>query len=194
MDKTSIRNRMKTLRDLIDKKEASHKSSLIVNHLFSLKEYQDAGVVMSYVSFGSEAETRPIIEHALSQGKKVAVPYCISEGRRLLACVITSLDDLIPGTWGILEPSDPYKRVLDPKEIDVAVIPGLAFDRNLNRLGYGAGYYDRFLPSLNEDATKIGIAYDMQMTDALPADPHDIPMDYIITESGIIYLKINKEW
>lgn len=186
MDKRIIRKEMIKLRDLLGQAEIDRRSKLIQKYILSLESYQLASLIMSYVSFRSEVDTKNLIQTALHDKGRVVVPLCQPEGYELLPCEIESFEELISGTWGILEPSKPCKNIVKHCEIDIVIIPGLSFDRNFNRLGYGAGYYDRFLPQLRRSAVKIGIAYDFQLTDSLPVGSHDITMDCIITESGIL--------
>src|SRR5690606_25232452 len=94
-----------------------------------------------------------------------------------------SLEELSPGTFGVMEPPEKEEIVL--KDIDVVVVPGVAFDRNGYRIGYGAGYYDNFLPKLKSDAKNIAVAFEMQLRDLIPVESHDVKMDMIITEQGI---------
>ncbi len=103
-----------------------------------------------------------------------------------MPCEIRSLDELVPGTWGILEPPENSRKVVPAEEIDLAVVPGLAFDRQFNRLGYGAGYYDRFLPKLKKNAVKAGICYSIQLIDQIPVEAFDIAMDIIVTDTEVL--------
>jgi 5-formyltetrahydrofolate cyclo-ligase len=186
MGKPEIRREMAALRDRLSAEEADFMSSSILDRLTELEEYKCASVILTYVSFRSEAGTKRLIQKALSEGRRIAVPVCILNGKVLLPCEIQSLEDLVPGTWGILEPSEHARSMLETKEIDLAIVPGLAFDMQLNRLGYGAGYYDRFLPKMRPNTVKVGICYEFQLIDRLPADPFDIPMDCIVTERSIL--------
>jgi 5-formyltetrahydrofolate cyclo-ligase len=107
----------------------------------------------------------------------------IKKGYGLLAIEIKSLDELSPGTFGILEPAG--EKGISPEEIDLVVVPGVAFDKRGNRMGYGAGYYDSFLPKLRPEVKKVAVAFEIQVTDSLPAEEHDVKMDLIITENTI---------
>ncbi|HHY81139.1 MAG TPA: 5-formyltetrahydrofolate cyclo-ligase [Clostridiales bacterium] len=186
MTKTEIRKRMEMLRSSLTHDDVVSRSMAIEKSLTSLKAYEKAAVVFTYASFRNEVSTNTIIQKALNCGKRVAVPVCITKDKVLLPCEIESLDDLVPGTWGIPEPKEGKHKVIECSEIDLAVVPGLSFDRQFNRLGYGAGYYDRFLPALRKDAIKIGICYDFQLIEQLPSEPFDIPMDGVITESTVL--------
>jgi 5-formyltetrahydrofolate cyclo-ligase len=152
-----------------------------------LPAWQQAGTIMSYVSFGSEVATPPLITAALAAGKRVAVPFCVREGRRLIASEVLAFpDDLQPGTLGILEPRPESLRPLAPELIDLVIVPGVAFDRAGNRLGYGAGYYDRFLATLKPGAVTAGLAFAKQIVASVYPEAHDRPVDMVITETEII--------
>ncbi|MDK2817477.1 MAG: 5-formyltetrahydrofolate cyclo-ligase [Moorella sp. (in: firmicutes)] len=163
------------------------KSEIIVKKVLELPAWQQAGIIMSYVSFGSEVATPALIKAALAGGKRVAVPLCVRDGRRLIASEVLAFpDDLQPGTWGILEPRPESLRPLEPELIDLVIVPGVAFDRGGNRLGYGAGYYDRFLATLRPGAMTIALAFTEQIVPDVYPEPHDRPVDMVITEAGII--------
>lgn len=137
--------------------------------------------VCTYVGMSQEVDTRTIISELLKKGS-VWIPRC--NGESMETCKIGSLDDLVAGAFGIPEPRTdilPTEADLKP---DVMIIPGLSFDSHGNRLGRGKGYYDRFL-SLNEISVKIGLAFDVQILDAVPVLQMDIPVDMVITESRI---------
>ncbi len=182
MNKQEIRRSMASARDRIPGRERQSRSQSIERHLITLEVYQKAAVLLAYASFRSEADTMGLIRTALEAGKRVAVPVCVPNEAQILPCEIKSPDELMPGHWGIPEPPRHLQRKIRVGEIDLAVIPGLAFDRHFNRLGYGAGYYDRFLPKMRRDAAKIGIGFSFQLVDQLPADPFDVPLDGIITD------------
>lgn len=158
------------------------KSAKIMSRLFSLSEFRGAKTIMFYVDAGNEVKTRDGITKALSEGKRVVVPK-VKKGYGLLAIEIKSLDELSPGTFGILEPAG--EKGISPEEIDLVVVPGVAFDKKGNRMGYGAGYYDSFLPKLRPEVKKVAVAFEIQVTDSLPAEEHDVKMDLIITENTI---------
>jgi 5-formyltetrahydrofolate cyclo-ligase len=186
MNKAELRKKMIYFRDSLSMEERNTKSHAIKTQLTKLKAYQDAEVIFVYVSFRSEVDTRCFIKRAKKDGKRIAVPVSIPKGKVLQPCEISSLDDLVPGTWGILEPIKGNCRPVDSKEIDLAVVPGLAFDYCFHRLGYGAGYYDRFLPSLRKETTKVGIGYDFQLLDRIPVEEFDVPLSGIITEVRLL--------
>lgn len=141
---------------------------------------------MSYVNIGKEVNTRNIIERLLLDGKNVSVPVCIPETTRLKASQIYDFSDLESSQFGLLEPKSGLIREVNPKDIEIVLVPGLAFDRKGNRLGYGKGYYDGFLIELTSGALKIGLSYSFQIIEEVPVDDFDIPLDIIVTEKEVI--------
>jgi 5-formyltetrahydrofolate cyclo-ligase len=162
-------------------------SRRIATRLVALPEYAAASTVLFYVSFRSEVRTREMLTEAWRGGKRVAVPYCT--GGRLELVAMDGPDELAPGTLGIPEPrpglrSRPERHV-DPQEPDLIVVPGLAFDRQGNRLGHGQGYYDKLLPLVRPDAALVALAYECQLVDAVPHMAHDVPVQKIVTERAV---------
>ncbi len=150
--------------------------------------FKNAQVIFAFVSFKSEVDTFNIINHALTLGKTVCVPKVISKEEGLKVYKIESLQNLITSNYGILEPTEGAKEIM-PQNIDLVLTPGLAFDLNGGRLGYGAGYYDRFLRNPYFKGIKIGICYSTQIVDKVPTNEDDIFMDIIITELYYINAK-----
>ncbi|GFN22052.1 5-formyltetrahydrofolate cyclo-ligase [Thermanaeromonas sp. C210] len=185
--KKELRREILTRRDSLPADAVARKSQAIQERLVRLLSWQEARMVMLYVSFGSEVKTGELLQEALRQGKRVAVPYCHREKRELIASEVYRYpEDLSPGTWGIMEPRRDTLRPVKPQAIDLCIVPGVAFDEEGNRLGYGAGYYDRFLPHLRPGTPKIALAYDLQIVASTHPSPYDIPVDLIITETRII--------
>lgn len=178
--KEQIRNAMKKRRSELSPEEVRARSDDVIARLTGQEVYRRAGCLASYVSVANEVDTHALIHLALDRGKRVAAPV-VKANRTLVHREIRSLAELKPSGVGLLEPSGEDGGVVPPHAFDIVLVPGLAFDRAGNRIGFGAGYYDRFL-SLSP-AFKIGLAYDFQVLDRLPAGPHDIPMDLVVTES-----------
>lgn len=147
-----------------------------------LSEYKRAKTIFIYISFGSEIETTKLLEDALKE-KIVLVPYCVDTNGNMIACRINSLQELKPGKFGILEPENPveYKGV-----IDFSVIPGVAFSKEGYRIGYGKGYYDRFLSKT--ETFSLGICHHELLFDEIPFDKTDVKLDMIITDKEEISL------
>lgn len=162
-------------------------SRKIVDSVMGLPVFHEMARVFIYCSYQSEVETWDLIRCCLATGKTVCVPLTQPAQSRMSAVVITNPAlDLIPGYKGIPEPDFAAPlRFLPPSQIEAAVIPGAVFDRAGNRLGYGGGYYDRFLSSAAAQALRIGLAFSRQVADNLPALPHDVPMDVLVTEQDV---------
>lgn len=184
--KHSIRNNVLQMRESHPANERGEKSREIMKRLLSLDDFSDAITVMLYVSIKGEVETREIIRDCLSIGKKVAVPIADKENRTLSVAEIKSLEDLREGSFSILEPSEDFVRLLNPEEVDVVIVPGIAFDRKGNRIGYGFGYYDNFLKTVRPDCRIIALAYELQIVEDVPVDSNDVKIGKIVTEKRVI--------
>lgn len=183
--KDEIRKRVLKLRTALDEGEIRSKSSAIFERIYSLGQYKEAEIVLAYMDFKNEVMTGEFIRKCLHDGKRVALPKVTSES--LSVYLIHDIEkDTLPGYKGILEPDSMALKVLDPLEIDLALIPGVAFDYGKNRIGYGAGYYDRFLHKLREDCLKVSAAFSLQLVDLIPAGRYDVPVDMVVTEKLLI--------
>ena len=180
--KRALRRTAVAARDSVrDRAEAA---AAACGHLSALPSYRSASVVLWYVSMPAELATGVAIEAALEEGKQVVVPWC--DGEDLGLWRLASMDELEPGTWGIPEPpadrrGEPARRAA-PEAIDLVVVPGLAFDTRGRRLGHGKGYYDRLL--VRTRAVRAGLCFDAQVFLEVPAGPHDVLMDWLVTERG----------
>lgn len=177
MTKADIRT--KILRVLKNQKEDElfRKSLKIMGALFRNKLFKQAKTVMFYVSLRSEVNTTDMIKEALKLGKKVVVPVCTGN-RTMEPCQLKKDGVLRPGPYGILEPA--RKKPVDLEELDLVIVPGLAFDTRGRRLGRGKGFYDCFLASLPEGCRSIGVAFDFQILPSIPAAEHDINVHKVI--------------
>lgn len=185
--KKRIRKEIITKRDALSENEINLKSNLIKDKLFHTNEYINSKTIFGFISFGSEINTHTLIEEIINDGKKVGVPYTYPKEKIMIVSEIKNLkNDLEIGNYGILTPRESELKPINPKDIDLVLVPGLAFDKKGYRVGYGGGYYDRFFEKINENAIKIGLAFDLQLVEENPRDRFDIPVDYIITENDII--------
>jgi 5-formyltetrahydrofolate cyclo-ligase len=184
--KEAIRKQMLETRNNLTEAEVDRCSNDIFANLKQNSFFMNSKHIMIYLSFKQEVKTDPIISYCLNEGKKVYIPICIPETHELCISRITALEELKSGHFGIREPMPEYIRLSDSSLIDVVLIPGIAFDRNGNRVGFGAGYYDRFLKRLSPEATKAALAFSFQVVDVVPSDEYDIPVDYIVTEQATI--------
>jgi 5-formyltetrahydrofolate cyclo-ligase len=190
--KKEIRTKILALRNSLSINDIELKSNLIQSQLLQLIENRNFKSVMFYVAFGSEVRTQSCISKALNKELNVIVPVCVKtkNKQKLVRDILPSrlLDfqsDLAEGTFGVFEPKPELRRPFPAEEIDLVVVPGVAFDEKCYRIGYGAGYYDRFLPRCSK-ALSIALAFDIQIVEnAFPAS-WDVPVDYIITEKRMI--------
>lgn len=181
-NKRNIRKSIIAKRDL-KKEENSLKDSKIFKNLISLNSYKRAKKIFIYIGFGSEINTKSLIEIMLKEGKEVFVPKVLEE--EMIALKITSLNNLIESKFKILEPIG-EKSDIDGEEFDLIIMPGVAFDRSGNRIGYGKGYYDKYLKDIKSDIKKIALAYELQLIEEIETEEHDLKVDSIITENEII--------
>ena len=195
MTKDQIRNDMKKQRSSLSKAEHEDKSRLIQKQLFETEAYLHCGSLLTYVSFGDEADTRELILRAFADHKKVYVPRV--DKKEMEFYEIHSLDGLILSKFGILEPKPDSNGIFPaPAAVqnhtgdNLMILPGLAFDFSGNRIGYGGGYYDRYLSRYaGTRFVKIAIAFDFQLRDHIPADESDVKVDYIITPARVLSLR-----
>lgn len=157
-------------------------------HLMGLEEWQNAHTIFCFLSFGDEISTAPLVEAAWRAGKRVVVPRC-HKGFRLEAYEINNRKGLIPGRYGIMEPNPEVHALVDPLEIDFIVMPGSVFDDFGNRMGYGAGFYDRYLLRTQAKTPRVAYAFQLQWVPQLHPQSHDQPVDYLVTESGVSCFK-----
>lgn len=180
--KRALRSGSRSRRDPLPPQERAEKSAKITDRLLGLPEVRAARTVMLFWSFGSEVETGEMIEGLAAMGKELALPRV--EGTDIIATHYRPGDPVREAWFGAREPLD--TRLLSPMEIDVVVTPGLAFDRAGHRLGYGGGFYDRFLRRVRPDAFKVAVAFDLQLLDKVPSRSDEVPVDAIVTESETI--------
>lgn len=184
--KLELRKRILNIRNNMSESDVINKSKEIVNKLISLKEYNGSKTVFIYMSFGNEVMTADLIKTMLLEGKRVVIPYTDTKNTVLIPSEIKSLEeDLVLNKFGYYEPVYEKIKAVEPEEFDLIVNPGVVFDRQLNRVGYGKGYYDRILLRKRKDVKAVAVAYEFQVLDEVPAEAHDIKMDMIITEENI---------
>jgi 5-formyltetrahydrofolate cyclo-ligase len=171
---------MLKIRDSLPKKDILERSRKIKDSLFGLKEYANSRTIMFFVSFNSEVDTHEMLKEAL-KNKVVVVPKVVHH--EIEPSIIIDFDNLISGKFGILEPIDLMRTSY--KNIGLVLVPGIVFDKEGHRIGYGYGYYDRFLAKVPK-AVKIGLAFDFQIVDKIPKEAHDVPVDFIVTEKKVI--------
>ena len=185
--KKEMRKKIRQLRDSLSMHDINSKSSTIEAKLWQLINEEQFESIMFYIAFGSSVRTQDCIAWAIDSGKITIVPVCTEDGRRkLLPCRLLDFQsEVAEGKFGIPEPKPEFQRPFPPEKIDLVVVPGLAFDKKGYRIGYGAGYYDRFLARCPQ-ATPVGLAYEMQILESTFPSAWDIPVHKIITEDRVI--------
>lgn len=178
--KMELRTRFKERRKTMTVKRKQFCDHRIAARLKSLAAYRRASLILVYVSQPIEVGTREIIESAFSEGKRVAVPRCVPGTREMEFYYITSYDELSPGTFGVLEPEPDKNKLVTDFTGSLCIVPALACDRAGYRLGYGGGYYDRFLRGYSEK--KVLILYKSCLVEHLWHGRYDVPVDCIVTE------------
>jgi len=182
--KNQLKESILEKRNSLPQEEIIEKSNKIKNNLFNLAQYKKSKTIMFFVSFNSEVSTHDMIKESLKT-KTVIVPKVAHH--EIEPSVIIDFDNLVPGgKFGILEPIEAMKIAY--KNIDLILVPGIAFDKEGHRIGYGFGYYDKFLKKVPK-AFKIGLAFDFQVVDKVPREEHDVPVDLIVTEKEVIECK-----
>lgn len=192
MTKKMLRESVLALRNTMNREEIETKSALIKEKLFGLPEFRESQAIMFFLSFGQEVRTEAMVRESLALGKQVLVPKTDTKNHRLILSRLVDYDaDLAPGIWGIPEPRPQALRPVDAKVMDLVLVPGVAFDKTGNRLGYGGGYYDRLFPTLKKATPLVALAFACQLVAMVPTEAFDQPVDCLITEENVHYFKKN---
>ncbi|MGH7588389.1 MAG: 5-formyltetrahydrofolate cyclo-ligase [Gemmatimonadota bacterium] len=181
--KAELRATLLEARRAIPPAERDALSAVICERAAGLPVFRAAGTVHAYVGVAGEVRTLPLLEDAWRAGKRVVCPR-IGIGGRLESRQVRSPEDLVAGPRGLREPDPETTVLVPPEEIDLVVVPGVGFDRHGRRLGFGGGYYDRFLSSTG--ASRLGLAFSLQIIDRIPQGPGDEPVHWIVTERETI--------
>ena len=185
--KKALRATVLAARDAMPRETRRAAVDTIMQRVCGLDVYRSAKSVLSYMSFGAELDTHGFFDSLLREGKMAVLPRIDKASKALTLHRVGSHADLLDGVWGIREPraDSPPVAVAD---IDMVLLPGLAFDRAGNRLGYGAGYYDRLLAPASQKPVRVVAAFDCQVVDAVPSGPSDQPFHILVTESQLLIL------
>ncbi len=180
-EKEKIRALMRSKLKLETPKERLNKSFVIATKLQKISDFKKAKTIMFYYSTDEEVNTLPLMNRVLLEGKKVVLPYVDKTEHKIIPSVVRDLDqDLIKGSYGIMEPKPERHQRIPLSEIDLVLVPALAFDHSKYRLGRGKGFYDRFLSKLPRDTMTFGLAFDFQIVETLPVTELDIPVIKVI--------------
>ena len=180
LTKKDLRNIVYAKRKELNNDIKSDWDSIILKKMLQNEFYRNANVIFTYISFEGEVDTIKFIENALFCNKTICVPRVISKKEGMEAYKICSLNDVEKGFYGILEPKKQCQLV-HPKDINLIAMPGVAFDKTNGRIGYGGGFYDRYLRRVSPETKKIALAYSFQIFDSVPTDEFDEKVDFIIT-------------
>ncbi|MGM0897077.1 MAG: 5-formyltetrahydrofolate cyclo-ligase [Bacillota bacterium] len=187
MEKAALRKSVIAEMNNFTKSQHADMSSAILAKLLEDPAFHEAGTIGVTISRHPEVNTIPLIEECWRRGKRVAAPKCFAKNRTMEFRIIDHLDQLEVVYMDLLEPMEKQTTAIGAQAIDLLIVPGVVFTEAGYRIGFGGGYYDRYLEGYN-GATR-SLAFDMQLTDELPIESHDIPVDGIITEKRIIDAK-----
>jgi len=188
-DKRDLRATVQAARAALGAARRAELSARITAHLLALPAVVSPGTLAGYLSIGDEFDTSVFLQKALAAGHRLVLPRMVDPDspliRRLMLHVVSDMAaDTVPGRWGIREPDPARCPAVQATEVDLILVPGLAFDLRGARLGYGAGYYDRLLVSLRPDCVRISASFLVQLVDRVPVEPHDQPIGMLVTEGG----------
>ena len=188
--KKNLRELLLDKRSKLTEEEIHNKSKSIFDLLSSTALYNNSTNVMLYIAFRNEVLTSGIINDLLKQNKRVFIPITIPKTKGLIVSELKNPDeDLEIGNFGVLEPKKEAIREVNPEILDLVLVPGVGFDEEGYRIGYGAGYYDRFLPRVSPSVPTIGLAFEIQLVHKIPRDEYDFPVQYIVTEKRLMDCK-----
>ena len=187
--KVELRKEFLTKRDALDPIQRGRSSSLIRQRVFEHPAWKSAQTILCYVSFGSEVETHPLIQEALRFKKRLVVPLHDPSNHDTLLSELKRFNDLGPNHRGVLQVKPECHQLYDPSRIDLAIVPGIVFDKQGGRIGFGGGYFDKLLPKMPR-AFRLGTCYSAQLSATpLPLERHDVRLQAILTESAVIDTK-----
>ena len=178
LTKAKIRSKIILRLKIQEEKERDRKSKLITGKLLKDRIFKKAKIVMFYIAFGGEVNTAEMIREAQKIGKVICVPICRKDKEIMQPAILEDYATLKKGPYGVYEPAT--ENLVKPEDLDLVIVPGLAFDKKGNRLGRGKGYYDRFLSSLSSKTHSIGLAFDFQILPLIPTTTHDVSVKKLI--------------
>jgi 5-formyltetrahydrofolate cyclo-ligase len=186
--KLEIRNEIGKRLDALSDGEHSKKNTIITERLFNFANFLESKISLLYMDLGYEVKTHEIIKRCLRYNKVVILPAFMEDTYRMKLMKIDNLgSSLRPGPRGVLEPNPAKCKAVPIEHIDIAIIPGIAFDEKGGRIGSGMGYYDRLIPDLAITTRKVALAFEEQIIQQVPMESHDKHVDIIITDERIIY-------
>jgi len=188
--KSSLRERILALRRAQSSRDIEKKSGDIRRKLFTFVPFCQAETILFYLAIKDEVQTEKMIEESLQKGKRVAAPLIDWQRKEILPSEIKDLTkDIEISVFKIPQPKNNLYSPFSPVNIDIVIVPGVVFDRKGNRLGFGGGFYDRFLGKLSNRTKLVALAFELQLVDNVSSQSYDIAVDYLITEREIINCK-----
>ena len=184
-EKITLRKALRQQRAQLTREQVTAAAAAVARQILACDAFCKAKSVMGFLAFGKELGVDAVLAAALAMGKTVAVPHIVSD-TSFVAVRLNNLQDFDLDRYGIRTVRPPLE-LIEPGELDLVLVPGVAFGRDGSRMGMGAGYYDRFLPRAKQAVT-MGVAYACLLQASLPTDEHDVKMQYLVSESGIITL------
>ena len=185
-EKNHLRKQYKQIRQQLTIETVQNNSNAIAAQLFASTFWKESRTVMLYLSFQNEVMTDLIYQKGWQEGKTMLIPICSPENGIMTMSKLSSFHDLTLNRYGIRELPLTLQQIITPDQIDLCLIPGIAFDRQGTRLGFGSGYYDRYLAQVSPQVPRIALAHSCQIYDGtLPMDQYDLPMQYMLTELGL---------
>ena len=186
--KIQIREDIANTLSALSENEINEKTAAVEKRLFEFANFLESKIALLYVNQNLEVPTKRIIQNSYSYNKIVVLPAFDSDSFKMkLMKVDDAEQELIPGPRGVLEPDASSCKVVPMERIDIAIIPGLAFDEKGGRIGSGTGYYDRLIPRLAITTRKVALTFEEQIVPLVPMESHDKHVDIIITDKRIIY-------
>ncbi len=185
-DKQLLRRQILAERAALPPDVRAEYSRQTVEHLLAFAPLADCSSVLAFYPFREEIDIRPFLEAARKRGQDVWLPLTVPDERRIIPYRYSGPDILRQGAYGIFEPDPAKAEPADLARLEAVIVPGVAFDASGGRMGYGAGYYDRFLAQLSRRPLLIGCAFSCQLAAQVPMEPHDFHMDFIAVETGML--------
>lgn len=186
--KEELRKYYLDLRENMDRDTVIKASEEIKEKILEMEEVKRAKNIMVYYSYRNEVNTHQLIENLIHIDKEVYTPYCLVEKNEMRISPVKNIkDDLVSGAYGIKEPR--VKENTPADILDLVLVPAVVFSRDGFRIGYGGGYYDRFLAKISEKTITIGLTFDFLLVDSLPVESYDLPVDIIVTDKEVLYIR-----
>jgi 5-formyltetrahydrofolate cyclo-ligase len=186
MDKKSLRKQVLHIRAELTEEARREKSAVIRRNILDFPLFHAAQCVFTFIPFGNEVDIKAVIDEGKNAGKRIAIPKTFVKEKYMVPYEYEGSGELVQGVYGIQEPEPGKAKIVQPSEIDLILVPGVAFDRKGGRLGYGGGFYDRFLAGYDGRPPLVAVCFKDQLVEEVPMETHDFQVDYIVTDDEII--------